>query len=213
MCTARWLENIRSLINHDTTTPPQVLRADGVKREERSQKIGTPPQVEIANIQGFQILGMVSFERALPEDLKTYVHWQTTIPLYLHKYWETIEPKDRYTTTGWNSQYPRLSKLGNCQSWVCTATWLENLCSLVNYNTTTPLQVLKKSQKTGAPPQVLRTSQKASAPPQVLKRSWKTGALSQILRTSKKTGASPQVLKTKSKDRRLITSIENGAER
>ena len=32
------------------------------------------PQVETANIPVFQLLGIISLERALPDDLKTYIY-------------------------------------------------------------------------------------------------------------------------------------------
>ena len=43
-------------------------------------------QVETANILSFQFLGIVSLKHALPDNLKTYSHWQTTSPLHQHKY-------------------------------------------------------------------------------------------------------------------------------
>ena len=53
-------------------------RADG--------KSGALPQVEIANILDFQFLKIVSLEHTLLDDLKTYIHWQTTSPPHHHKY-------------------------------------------------------------------------------------------------------------------------------
>ena len=44
-----------------------------------NKKSGAPPQVETANISGFQILGIASLEHAMPDDFKIYVHRQTTM--------------------------------------------------------------------------------------------------------------------------------------
>ncbi len=74
------------MANHEIIIPSQVFGTDGAKREEWSQKTGISPQVKTANIPGFQNLGIVSLERVLPDDLKTYIYWQTTISPHHHKY-------------------------------------------------------------------------------------------------------------------------------
>lgn len=49
------------------------------------KKISTLPQVETANILGFQFLKIVNLKCALLNDFKTFVHWQI-ISLYHYKY-------------------------------------------------------------------------------------------------------------------------------
>ena len=71
---------------------------------ETNKKTDALPQIEIANILGFQFLEIVSLERALPDNLKTYIYWQITSPSYYYKYWKQSQqistpPQDRCTTT------------------------------------------------------------------------------------------------------------------
>lgn len=72
------IENSKA--NKKTNAPPPVETAN-----IWSWKINVSPQVKMVNILGFQSLGIVSFEHALPDNLKTYIHQQTTIPSHLRK--------------------------------------------------------------------------------------------------------------------------------